>query len=343
MKKHEITLNNETRTFAVLSATLTQAERDMLNTWAGYCSTAEEKALFAQFVGGISQSLKEKAVADVIEQADHLTALLKVPTYARISYNADKGTMAYKSIGGHVDLSMLLSGIKSTNRTRKGETGFKPVEFRHGLNAQQTALVCIFSHLACGGFNEVERAELLRICNKAGKGAERDALKGFYKVATSDEVSNKAQAGVMSYFYALFNARTGNSYKAVGSYKVGESETSVTAFALAEKSIRTFNGKKWEFRNNEGNFTSALSALIVQYINTGVVLADKGKSQTAESTLSETANAYNAPKPAPAPAPKADSKPKAKSKSKAKTPAKAESVPAPAPETAPATEESKAK
>ena len=324
--KYSVILNGETRSFDVVSTALSSADFSTLTTLSSYCASSEDRIAFAEFINKISNGLKQNALDLVIDSADHLKALALVPTYGRVSYNADKNTLSHKTEAGYIDVITFDRGINDRNKANKNVEGYKMVKANYGLNPQQNALVTLFSHIACNTLTESDKAELLRICNKANKGAEQTALKGFYKVAMSDGVpSNKAQADVMNYFYGLFNARTGNTHKAVGSYKVNGTAESITAFELAEKTMRKFNPKKWEYSDNCGNFTHSLYAILTQYINTGKELANKGKGQSADTTISAVALEFKATKTT------LDSKSKGKSKGKKANSKNTAPAPAPAP------------
>lgn len=307
MKFH--TSNNHDFEITIPAHTLTAEQGTALCTSILSNVAMEEpdnrRSLLSAVVSAVNADFKAQACAHVMLSDDVLKSLLSGVTFGKLSVSKDGDGLtvnygtAQKSIpNGKVDKTTVYAVrpdyVQYSDVVRynhKYNAQLKKEGFPNGytmkgtISAQQFNLLTVFAHNLARRLSDHDRAILDRMGDNFSNFAGE---------------SNTKRLSAVQFFYDLFNAKTGNDYKALGY---------VVHSLTADKRLSTFDSVHY-VDTVPGEYT-LLSVLISHYINTGVEILNKSKAKklanvtkgtapapVAEPERTQTTEAVEADKPA---------------------------------------------
>lgn len=242
------------------------------------CVSAEELSarddMLSTMVSTANKMFKECACNYAMMSDDVLRTLCNGVTYAKIYTTKDGDTITlnagiaerkvktgvvdktpiYANRPDYVQYTDVIRALNSYNKELK-KAGYKEgYTLKGGVNARQFDLLTVFTHNLSGKLSEKD----MRIIERLG-----ETFANF----ASDSNTKRLQG--VQFFYDLFNAHTGDNYKAIG-FVVNELKN--------DKRLATFDSQHY-ISTVPGEYT-LLSVLISHYINTGKKVLEKTKAKS---------------------------------------------------------------
>lgn len=231
------------------------------------------RSLLSAVVSAVNADFKARACAHVMLSDDVLKSLLSGVTFGKLSVSKDGDSLtvnygtAQKSVPtgkvdkvttyanrpDYVQYSDVVRYHRQYNAKLKKEGYTDGYTMRGTVSAQQFNLLTVFAHNLARRLSDRDRAILDRMGDNFGNFAGE---------------SNTKRLSAVQFFYDLFNAKTGNDYKALGY---------VVHSLTADKRLSTFDSVHY-VDTVPGEYT-LLSVLISHYINTGVEILNKSKAK----------------------------------------------------------------
>lgn len=224
-------------------------------------------------ISAVNKMFKDVATNYVMLSDDVLKTLCNGVSYGKLTATKDGDTVTingdlsmrrvsvgkvdkspvYENRLDYIQYTDVVRALNAYNKQLKKE-GFKDgYTLKRGINASQFNLLTVFSHNLAGKISDKD----MRIIEKSG-----EAFAPF----ASD--SNTKRLEAVQFFYDIFNAHTGNNYKAIG-FVVKELRN--------DKRLATFDSQHY-ISTIPGEYT-LLSVLISHYLNTGKKALEKSKAK----------------------------------------------------------------
>ena len=231
------------------------------------------RSLLSTVVSAVNADFKAQACAHVMLSDDMLKTLLSGVTFGKLSVGkegdsltvnygtaqkyvpngkVDKTTV-YAIRPDYVQYSDVVRFHHKYNAQLKKEGYADGYTMKGTISARQFNLLTVFAHNLARRLTDRDRAILDRMGDNFSNFAGE---------------SNSKRLSAVQFFYDLFNARTGNSYKALGY---------IVHSLTADKRLSTFDSVHY-VDTVPGEYT-LLSVLISHYINTGVEILNKSKAK----------------------------------------------------------------
>ena len=254
----------------------------------------KRRSLLSTVVSAVNADFKAQACAHVMLSDDVLKSLLSGVTFGKLSISKDGDSLtvnygvAQKSVpNGKVDKTTVYVNRpdyiqyadvvryhRAYNAKLKKEGYADGYTMNGTISAQQFNLLTVFAHNLARRLSNHDRTILDRMGDNFSNFAGE---------------SNTKRLSAVQFFYDLFNAKTGNDYKALGY---------VVHSLTADKRLSTFDSVHY-VDTVPGEYT-LLSVLISHYINTGVEILNKSKAKKLSGVTKD------APAPTAQEAPTAD-------------------------------------
>ena len=251
----------------------------------------KREELLSLVISTVNKMFKDIATNSVMLSEDVLRRLCNGVCYGKLSVSKDGNTTVInggfaqkKVMTGKVDkvpvyeirrdfvqYTDVVRALNAYNKQLKKE-GFKEgYTLKGGINAPQFNLLTVFSHNLAGKISDKD----MKIIEKSG---------ATFAPFASD--SNTKRLEAVQFFYDIFNAHTGNNYKAIG-FVVKELKN--------DKRLATFDSQHY-ISTVPGEYT-LLSVLISHYVNTGLKkeVLEKSKAKDISSITPIVKNEEPAP------------------------------------------------
>lgn len=236
-------------------------------------SPEKRDELLSLVISTVNKMFKDIATNSVMLSDDVLHRLCNGVCYGKLSVSKDGNTTTIngglsqrKVMTGKIDkipvyeirndfiqYTDVVRALNAYNKQLKKE-GFKEgYTLKGGINAPQFNLLTVFSHNLAGKISDKD----MKIIEKSG---------ATFAPFASD--SNTKRLEAVQFFYDIFNAHTGNNYKAIG-FVVKELKN--------DKRLATFDSQHY-ISTVPGEYT-LLSVLISHYVNTGKKALEKSKAK----------------------------------------------------------------
>ena len=271
------TTNNHTFELSIPAFVLSAEQADALKSAIMAGIEQEEptarKDLLTAVVSAVNREFKTMATMSAMLSDDVLSTLCNGLQFGKLSLSregdsviinydvamrsvcvgkVDK-TPVYENRPDFVQYADVMRMFSAYNKQLKKEGYKEGYTLKGAISAQQFNLLTVFCHNLSGKLTDKDRERL----EKLGE--------NFASFASD---SNTKRLECVQFFYNLFNAHTGNDYKAIG-FVVNELKN--------DKRLATFDSQHY-ISTVPGEYT-LLSVLISHYVNTGRKVLEKSKAR----------------------------------------------------------------